>query len=96
MLRDSEDCLVGELDAEFFFNVHDNPGLNTGDTSNKRDGHGYATFGRVIRGLKVLEAIQQLSAERQTSIELLKGQLLTEPVVVKRVYRITHQDQADS
>ncbi len=78
----------GTAGSEFFFNVHDNPGLNSGNTNNGRDGHGYATFGRIIRGLKVLEAIQLMPAERATSIELLQGQLLTDPVVIERVYRI--------
>ena len=77
----------GTAGSEIFFNVQDNPQLDHGNTSNNRDGHGYATFGRIIRGLKILESIQDLSKDRETSIELLRGQLLTEPVEIKRVYR---------
>ena len=78
----------GTAGSEFFFNVHDNPGLNSGDTSSHRDGLGYATFGRVISGIKVMEAIQQMPVERPTSIERLNGQLLSEPVEIRRVYRV--------
>lgn len=77
----------GTAGSEFFFNVHDNPGLNSGDTAPHRDGLGYATFGRVISGHKVLEAIQGMPTERETEIERLNGQLFTQPVSILRVYR---------
>ena len=78
----------GTAGTEIFFNVQDNPNLDSGVTAGGRDGHGYATFGRVIRGLPVLEAIQQLPTDRPTTREVIQGQLLTEPVVIRRAYRV--------
>ena len=77
----------GTASSEFFFNVDDNPGLNSGNTTGGRDGAGYTTFGRVLKGIRIIQAIQQLPAERPTHIAMLQGQLLTEPVVIQRVYR---------
>lgn len=62
--------------------------LDSGDTADGRDGHGYATFGRVLRGMRVLEGIQQLPSDAPTAIEMLQGQILEEPVVIRRAYRV--------
>ena len=78
----------GTARAEFFINITDNPSLDTGDTSRNPDGQGYATFGRVLRGMRVLEAIQAMPANAPTGIEVLEGQILTEKVIIERVYRI--------
>ena len=78
----------GTARAEFFMNISDNPSLDTGDTSRNPDGQGYATFGRVLRGMRVLEAIQAMPANAPTGIEVLEGQILTEKVIIERVYRI--------
>ena len=78
----------GTANSEFFFNVQDNPVLDTGYTAGGRDGHGYATFGRVLRGLRVLERIQQLPSDAPTAMEMLQGQILEEPVVIRRAYRV--------
>ena len=40
----------GTASSEFFFNLSDNPELDTGAGVTGRDGFGYATFGRVVRG----------------------------------------------
>lgn len=77
----------GTAGTEFFFNIDDNPGLDTGVTDGGRDGFGYATFGRVVSGLSILDRIRDLPTERETSIETVRGQLLTEPVMIHRVYR---------
>jgi predicted dienelactone hydrolase len=77
----------GTAAGEFFFNISDNPGLDTGATSRNPDGQGYATFGRVLRGIRVLEQIQALPTDAPTDLEVVKGQLLTNPVVIERVYR---------
>ena len=78
----------GTANSEFFFNVQDNPMLDTGYTSEGRDGHGYATFGRVLRGMRVLERIQRLPSDAPAPIEMLQGQILQEPVVIRRAYRV--------
>ncbi len=81
----------GTAGTEFFFNIDDNPGLDSGYTQHGRDGFGYATFGRVVRGQQVLDEIRQLPAEGKSSIEWIQGQLLTEPVVIRRAYRSAAQ-----
>jgi len=68
--------------SEFFFNVSDNPRLDTGPAEPPRDGLGYATFGRVVRGLDVLDAIQNLPADAETEIEMLQGQILGNQVTI--------------
>ncbi|MDE0365661.1 MAG: peptidylprolyl isomerase [Gammaproteobacteria bacterium] len=78
----------GTANSEFFFNVQDNPVLDTGYTAEGRDGHGYATFGRVLRGMRVLERIQRLPSDAPTAMEMLQGQILEEPVVIRRAYRV--------
>ena len=78
----------GTANSEFFFNVQDNPVLDSGYESADRDGEGYATFGRVLRGLRVLERIQRLPSDAPTSIETVQGQILEEPVVIRRAYRV--------
>jgi peptidyl-prolyl cis-trans isomerase A (cyclophilin A) len=78
----------GSAGSEIFFNITDNPVLDTGAEVPGRDGYGYATFGRVLSGLGVLEAIQLMPLEGETGMERLRGQILSEPVVIQRVYRI--------
>ncbi len=43
--------------AQFFINLVDNAGLNRPSP----DGHGYAVFGKVVKGLDVVQAIGQVS-----------------------------------
>lgn len=78
----------GTANSEFFFNVLDNPVLDTGYEAEGLDGEGYATFGRVLRGMRVLERIQRLPSDAPTAIEMLQGQILEEPVVIRRAYRV--------
>ena len=78
----------GTANSEFFFNVQDNPVLDAGYTADGRDGQGYATFGRVLRGMRVLERIQRLPSDAPTAIEMLQGQILEEPVVIRRAFRV--------
>ncbi len=67
----------GSAGSEFFINMVDNPELDTGQGTPERDGHGYATFGRVLRGMPVLHAIEQLPAEGET-----------QPIKIIRAYRV--------
>ena len=78
----------GTARAEFFVNITDNPSLDTGDASRNPDGQGYATFGRVLRGMRVLEDIHAMPTDAPTGIEVLEGQILTEKVIIERTYRI--------
>lgn len=76
----------GTAGSEFFFNVSDNEILDTGKGGRNRDGHGYATFGRVLGGMRVLERIQNLPADADTGIELVRGQILGQPITIHRAY----------
>lgn len=81
----------GTANSEFFFNMQDNPELDYGYTQGGRDGYGYATFGRVVSGMRVLEVIQQQPSDAPTPIELVRGQILEQPVEIQRIYRVAPQ-----
>lgn len=78
----------GTASSEFFFNLSDNPELDTDAGTPGRDGFGYATFGRVIRGMGVLDALLDLPADGETTIEQLRGQVLRDPIGIRRAYRV--------
>lgn len=78
----------GTASSEFFFNVSDNPELDTGAGIAARDGFGYATFGRVTRGIDILDKILELTADGETTIEQVRGQILRDPVKIRRAYRV--------
>ena len=72
----------GTADSEFFVNIADNSALDTGNTMRQPDGQGYATFGRVVRGMEVLEEIQGLPTLTEAGSEVTRGQMLEQPVVI--------------
>jgi len=78
----------GTAASEFFINISDSPMLDTGYTASGRDGFGYATFGRVLRGMRVVEKIQSLPTEDNAGNDIFSGQLLSDPVVIRRAYRV--------
>ncbi len=78
----------GSAGSEFFFNLTDNAVLDTGAEVPGRDGQGYATFGRVLKGMRVLETIQTLPTDGPTDMERLRGQILRAPVRIHRVVRV--------
>ena len=86
----------GTAGSEFFFNLEDNPVLDTDNGGPDRDGYGYATFGRVIRGLNVLDRMKQLPAEGATDIPQLQGQILDQPVKVLSIQRVSDQQNLGS
>jgi peptidyl-prolyl cis-trans isomerase A (cyclophilin A) len=54
----------GSATSEFFICVGDQPELDFGGRRNP-DGQGFATFGRVVRGMGVVRKIHRLSADGQ-------------------------------
>lgn len=80
--------LLGTGDAipEFVFVLRDAPQLDHGNRG-KLDSTGFPAFGEVIEGMEVVAAIAAQDVAGETFIDFLEGQILTEPVVVKRVYR---------
>lgn len=68
----------GSATSSFFFCIGPQPELDFGGKRNP-DGQGFAAFGRVIKGMDVVKAIQVLPAE---------GQSLKPPVKIISVHRI--------
>jgi len=54
----------GTASSEFFICVGDQPGLDFGGKRNP-DGQGFATFGKVYKGMEVARKIQQLKDSLQ-------------------------------
>lgn len=71
----------------FFINIGDNSFLDTGGSRNP-DGAGYATFGTVVRGMDVVEAIQAREAGGESPNPVTDNQFLTDPVIITRAYRV--------
>jgi peptidyl-prolyl cis-trans isomerase A (cyclophilin A) len=74
MARDGPDTAT----ADFFVCVGDQPELDFGGRRNP-DGQGFAAFGRVVKGMDVVRAIQKAKA---------KGQALEPPVRIVEVRRL--------
>lgn len=65
----------GTASTEFFICVGDQPELDFGGKRNP-DGQGFAAFGQVVKGMKVVRKIQQLKDS---------GQMLTEKVEINSI-----------
>jgi len=72
--------------AAFFIIIGDQPSMDFGGSRNA-DKQGFAAFGRVVKGIEVVRAIQQI---RDASNEgpFVKGQMLSHPIVIESVKRI--------
>lgn len=78
----------GTASAEFFVNLADNLVLNTGATARNPDAAGYATFGRVVAGMAVLERIQDLPTnDPKRTQTTITSQVLNRPVVIRSARR---------
>jgi peptidyl-prolyl cis-trans isomerase A (cyclophilin A) len=73
MARDGPDTAT----SDFFICIGDQPELDFGGRRNP-DGQGFAAFGRVVRGMEVVRAIQQSPAA---------GQTLKPPIKITRAAR---------
>jgi len=78
---------VGTASSEFFICIGDQPGLDFGQPRNA-DGQGFAAFGKVIRGMDVVRAINGSPAELDSDSEYTQGQIIAEPVVIETARRI--------
>ena len=72
--------------AYFFINIGNNDFLDTGGTRNP-DAQGYATFGRVTKGLDTARTIQAMQTELESGDIVTRGQTLSQPVTITRAYR---------
>ena len=79
----------GTASSEFFICINDQPELDFGGQRNP-DGQGFATFGKVVRGMDVVRAIQNMKTDMPEGgeLEYTSGQMLIEPVVVEKVSRV--------
>jgi cyclophilin family peptidyl-prolyl cis-trans isomerase len=69
--------------AQFFINVADNKGLDT-----PRDGSGYAVFGRVVKGMDVVDKIRGVSTGNKGG----HGDVPNKPIVIEKVVKL-NKDQ---
>jgi len=71
--------------AAFFIIIGDQPSMDFGG-SRTADKQGFAAFGRVVKGMEVVRAIQQI---RDASNEgpFMKGQMLRNPIPIKSARR---------
>ncbi len=70
---------TGTASTEFFICIGEQPGFDKGGKNNA-DGYGYAAFGRVVKGMKVVRAIQSRPQE---------GQYFNPVVKIKRIKILT-------
>lgn len=66
--------------SQFFINLVDNPFLDP----NPDNPHGYAVFGRVIRGMEVVDRIATVPTRTVGPYENVP----TNPVIIKRIYLV--------
>lgn len=69
----------GSASTEFFICIGDQPSLDF-DGDRNPDGQGFAAFGKVVKGMDVVRAIQQLPDD---------DQYLEKHVIIQRMYQIT-------
>lgn len=75
--------------SEFFICINDQPELDFGGKRNP-DGQGFAAFGKVIKGMKVVRKIQQgeTGASGPTNAYANPTQYLKNPVRIKKIVRV--------
>lgn len=56
--------------------------------SNRPDAKGFPAFGHVGKGMEVVNAIADGELSGKTHIDILREQILTEPVEIVRAYRV--------
>jgi len=78
----------GTAASEFFISVGANPTLDFGGARNP-DGQGFATFGKVVRGMEVVRRIDALRDPVAGKSEFMPGQELANPVAITAVKRVS-------
>jgi len=68
----------GSASSEFFICINDQPELDFGGKRNP-DGQGFAAFGKVVKGMNIVEKIQKLDNTNQ---------MLDNPVIIQDIIRL--------
>jgi cyclophilin family peptidyl-prolyl cis-trans isomerase len=76
---------AGGAGAEFFINIQDNSLLNSATTTAQPGSPGYGPFGRVLRGMRIVEQIQPQSSEVKP---LMTGPISLSPLVIEKARRV--------
>jgi peptidyl-prolyl cis-trans isomerase B (cyclophilin B) len=76
--------------AQFFINAKDNTFLNF--RSKTMDGYGYCVFGKVIKGMDVVDAIAAVA----TGNKGFHQDVPVKPVLIKKAYRVKEKKGASS
>ena len=71
---------------EFFICLGDLPQLDLGGRK-EPDDRGFPAFGKVVAAMDVVMRISEGETAGTTPLEMLEGQILTEPVTISKVYR---------
>ena len=75
--------------SQFFINVKDNLNLSeSGKDNPRRDGAGYAVFGKVVAGMAVVHKIEGV----KTSINNGRPNVPVETILIKKIARMTKKD----
>ena len=79
----------GSAASEFFICINDQPELDFGGGRNP-DGKGFAAFGKVIAGMDVIRAIQNMKTDSPADgeLEYTSGQILLKPVMIRQISRL--------
>jgi len=83
---------VGTATTEFFICIGAQPALDFGGARNN-DGQGFAVFGRVVRGMDVVQQIHAAPADAETEDAYVKGQILEQPITISAVRLIPPNEQ---
>ena len=75
--------------SQFFINVKDNASLN--HRSKTGNGWGYCVFGRIIKGMEVVQAIENVP----TTVKAGRRDVPADPVVIKRMTMVNTVKAAD-
>lgn len=79
---------------EFVIYLRDAPQVDANGTD-RPDRRGYPAIGAVVAGLDVIESVAKRERGGATTISLLRGQVLTEPVRVLRATRVSQDCPSD-
>jgi peptidyl-prolyl cis-trans isomerase A (cyclophilin A) len=72
--------------TSFFICIGAQPSLDFGGKRNS-DGLGFAAFGRVIEGMDVVRAINNIRQVKGVEDAYMKGQMLSQPIMINKIAR---------